>query len=101
MGTENLGADAPIFLVKEGFLVRVGSERRKRMAAWMHCSLRIIKLSENLYYHLQLRITHITFRLDRDVIMGEGGGHSIRGGSGEGQFHLGRCYTALAAANCA
>ena len=36
LGTENLGADAPIFLVKKGFLVRVGSERRKRMAAWMH-----------------------------------------------------------------
>ena len=48
--------------------------------------LRIIKHSENPYYHLQLTITYLAFRLDRGVIMG--------GVAGEGRFHLGRCYTA-------
>lgn len=57
---------------------------------WQHgCIdlLRIIKHSENPYYHLQLTITYLAFRLDRGVIMG--------GVAGEGRFHLGRCLYSL------
>lgn len=39
-------------------------------------------------------MTYQASDLDRAVTMGEGGGHLMRGGSGEGQFHLDCYYTA-------